>query len=86
MIEKLKEFGTVYENISLKNYNTYKIDGKAKYLIFPNSEEDLINLLKYLKENNTSYTILGNGSNVIIPDNYYDGVIIKLDKFNDIFI
>ena len=32
------------------------------------------------------YYILGNGSNVILDDNYFDGVIIKLNKLNKISI
>jgi len=43
----------------------------------------LILLLSELKENNIKYLILGNGSNVIFEDEFYDGVIIKLDKLNN---
>ena len=38
-----------------------------------------INLLKYLKENNIKYIILGGGSNVILGRSCFD-VVIKLDK------
>ena len=72
------------EDASLKKYNTYRIDAKCKYLVFPNNETELINILKYLKENNIKYLILGNGSNVIFNFDYYDGVIIKLDNLNQI--
>ena len=86
MIEVLQEYGLAEANVSLKNYNTYKIAGSARFMVFPNSEEDLINLIKFLKEENISYRVLGNGSNIIIPDDFYDGVIIKLDHLNDIKI
>ena len=66
MINELNEFAKVTEHASLKKYNTYRIDGKTKYLILPNSINDLISVLKILKENNIKYFILGNGSNVII--------------------
>lgn len=84
MINKLKKYGEVKENISLKNYNTYRIGGLAKYLISPNSIENLQELVKYLNTNNVKYMVLGNGSNVIFSENLYDGVIIKLDKLNNI--
>ncbi len=84
MIDLLKEFGEVKENVSLKNYNTYKINGSAKYLISPSDEDNLISLIKCLKDNSISYFIIGNGSNIIIPDEFYDGVIIKLDCLNDV--
>jgi len=86
MIDTLKCFGEVLEDVSLKEYNTYRIGGLAKCIIFPNSVEDLKELIKYLNSNNEKYMILGNGSNVIFSDNLYDGVIIKLDKLNNITI
>ena len=72
-----------YENISLKNYNTYKIDVIAKYLVFPKDKVELSNLVKYLKDNNCKFLVLGNGSNVIFSCSNYDGVVIRLDKLND---
>ena len=74
-----------YKDISLKKYNTYRLDVKCGYLIYPNAVEELINLLKYLKENNINYFILGGGSNIILAKPYFD-VVIKLDKLNNIEI
>lgn len=84
MIKDLQNFGKVLESVSLKDYNTYKIGGLAKYLIHPSDKECLIDLIKYLKENKIKFFILGNGSNLIFSDNLYDGVIIKLDNLNKI--
>lgn len=75
-----------YEDVSLKKYNTYKIDAKAKYLVFPKDSVELISLISYLKDNNCKFLVLGNGSNVIFNFEYYDGVIIRLDRFNSISI
>lgn len=72
------------ENASLKNYNTYKIDTTCDYLVFPNNEEELKNIIEELKKTNTKYFLLGNGSNIILSMNHYDGVVIKLDKLNKI--
>ena len=74
-----------YKDISLKKYNTYRLDVKCEYLIYPGTVEELTNLLKYLKENNINYFILGGGSNIILAKPYFD-VIIKLDKLNNIEI
>ena len=74
-----------YKDISLKKYNTYRLDVKCGYLIYPSTVEELINLLKYLKENNINYFILGGGSNIILAKPYFD-VVIKLDKLNNIEI
>lgn len=82
----MNEYGTIKENVSLKDYTTFKIGGTCKYLIEVNNKNSLIKLIDYLKNNNLKYYILGNGSNVILDDNYFDGVIIKLNKLNKIFI
>lgn len=73
-----------YFNASLKKYNTYRIDATCKGLVFVHSVNELIELLKNLKNNNIDYIILGNGSNIILASDYYDKVIIKLDKLNNI--
>ena len=72
------------EEISLKNYNTYKINTNAKFLVYPSNEKELILILKKLKEDKIKYFILGNGSNIIFSMDYYDGVIIKLDNLNHV--
>lgn len=82
----MDKYGIVLENVSLKNLSTINIGGTAKYLVRPYSYVDLTKLLDYLKENNMKYYILGNASNVLLDDSYFDGVIIKLDEFNTIDI
>lgn len=73
-----------YENYNIKKYNTYRLDVVCKYMVFVKNIEELIELLKNLKENNIKYLVLGNGSNVIFKENYYDGIIIKLDKLKQL--
>jgi len=84
-IKKL-HIGKVLDDIVIKDYTTYKVGGKPICLIIPEDENGLIKLLKYLRENNIKYKILGNGSNVIFNDSGYNGVIIKLDNFNNLKI
>ncbi len=72
------------EDVSLKKYNTYRVNTICKYLVFPKDTEELIKILKLVRENNIKYFILGNGSNIILSMEYYDGVIIKLDNFNKV--
>ena len=72
----------IKENESLKLHTTYKVGGVAKYYISPESVDELIKLVKYLKENNIKYMILGNGSNTIFSSKTYDGVVINLSNLN----
>ena len=75
-----------YEEANLKRYNTYRLETICKYLIFPKTKEELKVLLKYLNDLKEKYIVLGNGSNVIFKDNYYDGVVIILTKLNKMTI
>lgn len=72
----------IKENESLKIHTTYKIGGVAKYFITPKDLNELISLIKYLRENNIKYMILGNGSNTIFSSKTYDGAIINLSNLN----
>jgi len=84
-IKKL-HVGKVIENAVMRDYTTYKVGGKVICIVVPEDENSLIKLLKYIKENNIKYKILGNGSNVIFNDNGFDGIIIKLSNFNNLKI
>ena len=84
MIEKLKDLqiGEVLEEVDLKNYTTFRVSCTPKCLIKPKDENSLITLLKFLKEENIRYKILGKGSNVVFVNPTFDGVIICLDHFD----
>ena len=83
---KALHIGKVIEDAVMKDYTTYKVGGKVICIAIPDDEKTLIKLLKYIKTNNIKYKILGNGSNVIFNDAGFDGVIIKLDNFNNLKI
>lgn len=85
-INELKKLnlGKMILDASLKEYTTYKIGGIARVIIYPRDIDCLITLLKKLKFNHIQYMVLGNGSNVLFSDDVYEGVIIKLDEFNQI--
>ena len=74
------------EDAPLINHNTYHIKSYAKYLVYPKNIDEVIAILKYSKENNLEYVFLGNGSNIILANNNYNKIFIKLDKLNNIKI
>ena len=76
----------IRENVSFKTLTTYKTGGICKYLVSPKNVEYLIELIKILKNSNINYKILGNGSNVLVSDDTFNGVVIKLNKLNDLEI
>lgn len=80
----LNKYGEVINDASLEKYNTYGIKTSCEYLVKPNSIDNLILLIDYLKDNNIKYYILGKGSNVILPDTKFKGVIISLELLNNV--
>ena len=79
-----EKIGDIKIDASMSKYTTYKVGGIAKILVYPKNIEKLILLMEIINKYNLKYFILGNGSNVLFSDLVYDGVIIKLDYFDDI--
>jgi len=77
-LKKLNYNGNLLENVDLSDYCTYKCGGKAKVLIEINTIENFLHVMDYLKTTNSKYFVIGAGSNILVSDNGYDGVIIKL--------
>lgn len=67
------------ENISLKEHNTYRVGGNARYLYVAKDADALVDAVRYARENNIAYFILGGGTNVLVPEEGFDGVVIKAD-------
>ena len=88
-IEYLKKLLSQFDsnirfNHDLKKKSWFNIGGKSKVFFKAETLKDLINFLKKL-ENKEKIFILGAGSNTLISDNLFDGVVIKLGKsFNNI--
>ena len=81
----LNQFGeNVRFEYDLKKKNWFNIGGKSKVFYRANNLKELVNFLKVLN-NEEKIFILGAGSNTLINDNLFDGVVIQLAKnFNNI--
>ena len=71
-------------NFDVSALNTYGTGGRAKCVYFPKSEEEAVSAFKFVKENYEKFVILGNGSNVLISDEFFDGAIISTKYLNKI--
>lgn len=67
----------VQKNISLTKYTTFRIGGPAKYFFAARNKEDLIKAVSAAKKNKLPFFILGSGSNILINDKGFSGLIIK---------
>ncbi|RJP45941.1 UDP-N-acetylmuramate dehydrogenase [Candidatus Parcubacteria bacterium] len=65
------------ENVPLKNYSNYKIGGPARYFFEFGTAEELKAVLEAAKERDLRFFILGGGTNLLISDAGFDGLILK---------
>ncbi len=84
-IEQLEEICSKYScpllrNEPLSRYTTFRIGGNCKALVDINDSELLRELIVYCNENGVRWMVLGNGSNVLVSDEGYDGVIFIVGK------
>ncbi|MBE6619655.1 MAG: UDP-N-acetylmuramate dehydrogenase [Ruminococcaceae bacterium] len=67
---------SLYENADIAPYSTFKIGGKADFVVKVNTKEALAAAVKTARECGIKYCVIGNGSNVLFPDGRYEGAII----------
>ena len=90
-VDSLKNFskqssGKLFFDYDLKKTNWFNIGGKAKAFFKPENLNDLVNFLRNFGNKEKIFT-LGVGSNVLIKDQGFDGVVLKLGKnFSNISI
>jgi UDP-N-acetylmuramate dehydrogenase len=70
----------VKENILLKNYTTFKIGGLAKYFLVAKSKEKIIKTISTAKKLNLPFFILGGGSDTLVSDRGFKGLVIKVES------
>ena len=63
----------------MKEYTTFRVGGEAECLVLIQQAEELAKLIPYLNQIEQDYFILGNGSNLLVGDKGYRGIILKFD-------
>lgn len=83
MLEKLQKLlgeAKVLVNEPMASHTTFKIGGPADFFVMPETAEELAAVLKICKEEEVPYFILGNGSNLLVGDKGFRGIVIQLYK------
>ena len=70
----------VWVDEPMKNHTTFRVGGCARYLVEPQSAEQLQKIIQACHKAEMPFCIVGNGSNLLVSDDGYDGVIIHLFK------
>lgn len=72
-------------DVSLKNYNTMKLESFAKYMIMPTTYIELKKVMKVLDKYKIDYKVIGNGSNILFTDKEKECLIkLNFKKNNDL--
>lgn len=67
----------IQENISASSFTTLRIGGRVKYFAAAFTPEDIVELIKKAKAEDISYIVIGGGSNLLVSDFGYNGMIIQ---------
>ena len=70
--------GNAHANEPMQSHTTFRIGGPADYFLQPETVEQVQKILEICREEKLPYFILGNGSNLLVSDQGYRGVIIQL--------
>ncbi len=81
MLNNLRSFtdeSRVSEGVMLDKYTSFRVGGPASIMVTVETVSELKNVISYLNKCSLPYFVLGNGSNLLVSDRGYDGVVIKL--------
>jgi UDP-N-acetylmuramate dehydrogenase len=83
-IQSIINDNRVYENELLKEHTYFKIGGPAKILVQVKSIDEIKKVIQLCKDEGVKYYVIGNGTNILVPDEGLDAVIIKIaETFKD---
>ena len=77
----LKE-NEIFENEKMSKHTTFKLGGPAKYFVKPKNIEQIIQIIQLCNKYKVHFFILGNGSNLLVSDKGYYGVVIQIIEDN----
>ena len=81
-LRKILDQNEILEDEMMNKHTTFELGGPAKFFIKPNSIDKIIKVLKLCKEYSIDYFILGNGSNLLVSDKGFDGLVINIHEEN----
>lgn len=84
VLETILDKKYIKVNEPMSKHTTFRAGGDAKVLICPSTIDELVSIIKILKSNSIKYMVMGNGSNLLVSDTGYDGIIIKTTNLTSI--
>ncbi len=65
----------------LAKHTTFQIGGPAEFLLLPETNNQVVSVIKFCRESNIPFYVIGNGSNLLVSDKGYRGIIIKIGQY-----
>lgn len=78
----LEKLPGIKKDVLLSGYTTFKIGGPAKYFLIAQNVDDLIDAIEAARELSLPLFVLGGGSNLLVSDKGFDGLVVKLQITN----
>lgn len=75
-----ENLGTLESNVSFAEITTIGCGGKIKTVYTPKDIDALCRVFRFIEEHELKYFVIGNGSNVLASDAFYDGIVIQVKK------
>ncbi len=79
-IQKAAGYENTYLKERMEKYTTFRIGGPADVFVKPQKADDVVAILKICRDADIPYFILGNGSNLLVSDAGFRGVVVQLDQ------
>lgn len=76
----------VKKDVLMSEYTTFRIGGSADYVLLPESADALVCLCREFHTNRIKYIVIGNGSNLLFPDEGFRGAVIVTEKICSISV
>jgi UDP-N-acetylmuramate dehydrogenase len=80
--EPKEKLSGIKENVALAPFTTFKIGGPAQYFYVAKKEEDLVAAIDWAVANEVPYHVLGGGSNLLVSDEGFAGLVIKNENID----
>lgn len=68
------------ENVDMGKYTSFRTGGRAAEMAVPENAEELLQLMREIHDQDRNYIVLGNGSNTLVLDTGFHGIVVKLGK------
>lgn len=67
-------------NEPMYKHTTFRVGGNADFFVKPSKIDEIVNIIKFAKNSNINYYVMGNGSNLLVSDSGFRGIVIQIHR------